>query len=198
MARKIVLCITACVMLLFVTACGNSSTFRHGSWDGNTYTSKFLGLKLELDSYWIMTSDETLAKAAGISDMSDSNILTVFNNGGTISEMSALGSGGSSVSITVQDNDTSETPAEEDFISESVAHLKADFDASGFENTVEKDTVRFLGKDTDCIYLAYTAYNISSHELIIPIFKSHYTAVVTFSADSRSGLNTLVGMTSAV
>ena len=201
--RNVFLALTVCVVMLFAAACGNkSNTFKHGSWSGNTYTSKFLGIRIQLGSDWMVTSDDILAMAIGISDMSDGNIRTVFDEGRPITEMSALRSDASSISITVQDNDTAGVLSEQDFFSEdNISRLKADFEGSGAECTVYKDTVRFLGKDTDCINLSYTALsplNISSCEIIIPVFISHYTAIITFSANSRSDLASLIGMAAAV
>lgn len=196
--RRVVLAIMACALFL-VTACGKgSASFGHGSWDGNTYSSEFLGIKIQLGSDWTADRDDSLAMAAGISDMSESRIQTVFDKGGTIMEMYAVGHGGSSISITVQDNDTAEALSEEEFFSKTVPYLKSDFEASGFEYSVDKGTVRFLGKDTDCINLSYAAYKVQAHEIIIPIFKSHYTAIITFSAGDRSGLSALVGMVTAI
>lgn len=198
--RNVFLAILVCVVMLFATACGNKSdTFKHGSWSGVTYTSKFLGIKIQLGSDWMVFSEEIIAEAVGISDMSDSNIRTVFDEGRPITEMSALRSDASSISITVQDNDTAGALSGQDFFSEeNISRLKADFEGSGAECTVYKDTVRFLGKDTDCIDLSYSMLNISSCEIIIPVFISHYTAMITFSANSRSDLPVLIGMVTAI
>lgn len=197
--RKVFLAITACVMLLFATACSNKGEFSHGSWSENTYSSKFLGIRLQLDTNWMVFSDDILSKAASISDMSDSSIRTVFDRGGMITEMSALKSDASSISITVQDNDTAEALNYEDFFSEeNISRLKADFDEAGMACTVFKDSVRFLGKDTDCINMSYTVLGTRSYEIIIPVFISHYTAIITFSAGSPASLNALVGLATAI
>lgn len=196
--RNVFLALAACVVMLFATACGNKDAFKHGSWSGMTYTSKFLGIKIQLDSDWMVTSDEIIAKGIGVSDMSDSNIRSVFDKGRPITEMYALRYDASSISITVQDNDTAGVLSEEDFFSEeNISRLKADFDETG-SCSVYKDTVRFLGKDTDCIDLSYTMLNISSCEIIIPVFISHYTAIITFSANDRTDLASLIGMATAI
>ena len=202
--RKIFLALIVCVVVLFAAACGNdNASFKHGSWSDNTYTSKFLGLKIQLGSDWMASSDDILAKTLGISDMSDSSLRTVFDKGGAVVEMSALRSDASSISITVMDNDTAEVLNEEDFFSEeNISRLKADFESTGSECTVYKDTVRFLGKDTDCINLAYTvqlpALSTPSCEILIPFFKSHYTAIITFSANDRVSLSELLGVAAAI
>ena len=195
--RKVFLVITACIMLLFATSCADKGEFSHGSWNDYTYSSKFLGIKLRLDANWMVFSDEILSKAAGISDMSDSSIRTAFDRGSMITEMSALNSN-SSISITVQDNDTADALNEEDFFSEeNLSRIRADFEETG-SCTIYKDTVRFLGKDTDCINLSYTLLNISSCEIIIPVFISHYTAIVTFSANDPATLAALVSTATAI
>lgn len=196
--RNVFLALAACVVMLFATACGNKDSFKHGSWSGMTYTSEFLGIKIQLDSDWMVTSDEIIAKGIGVSDMSDSNIRSVFDKGRPITEMYALRYDASSISITVQDNDTAGVLSEEDFFSEeNISRLKADFDETG-SCSVYKNTVRFLGKDTDCIDLSYTMLNISSCEIIIPVFISHYTAIITFSANDRTDLASLIGMATAI
>ena len=199
--RKVFLAIIACAVLLFAAACGkDNASFKHGSWNGNTYSSKFLGIKIQLDSDWIVTPDEMLTMAFGVSDMSDSNIRSVLDNGRPITEMSALRSDAASISITVQDNDTAGVLSKEDFFSEeNISRLKADFEETG-SCTVYKATVRFLGKDTDCINLSYTftQLNISSCEIIIPVFISHYTAVITFSANNQTDLAALIGTVTAI
>lgn len=196
--RKVFLVITACIMLLFATSCTDKDAFSHGSWNEYTYSSEFLGIKLRLDANWMVFSDDILSKAAGISDMSDSSIRTAFDRGVMITEMSALKSDASSISITVQDNNTADALTEEDFFSEeNLSRIRADFEETG-SCTIYKDTVRFLGKDTDCINLSYTLLNISSCEIIIPVFISHYTAIVTFSANDPAALAALVGTATAI
>lgn len=197
--RKILSVITVCVVMLFATACGKDNTpFSHGSWSGNTYTSEFFGLRIQLGSEWIVIPDSDLAKRAGISDMSESSIQSVFDRGVTFYEMVAARPDGSSVSIVIQDHDKTVALSEEEFFSAGLPFVKAMLEAQGYNCTVEKDTVHFLGENTSCISLSLTQNNMTLHEMMIPVFKSHYTALIAFGAISKPDLYLLINMISAI
>lgn len=198
--RKVFLVIImACVVMLFATACGKDNTpFKHGSWSGKTYTSDFLGLKLQLSSDWAVSSDADLAKAFGIADMSESNIQTIFDKGGIITEMMAGKASGTSINITVQDNSNSAKFTEKQYFDTAAELVKSQFEAMGLSCNVQKSSVNFLGKTTDCIELTVTINGQTLHELQVPIFKSHYTASITFGSYSKSEIYTLIAMASAI
>lgn len=206
--RKVFLAIMASVVMLFAAACGkkDSSSFKHGSWSGNTYTSKFLGIKLQLGSDWAATSDEFFAMALGIPDMSESNIQTAFSKTGTITEMTATKSNGSYISITVTDitclEDFSEEQyedfSEKQYIENAIEHIESEDDVSGFSISAQKSKVDFLGKSTDCIEMSFSLNGQAMYELQIPIIKSHYIASISFNAYNKAELYTLPAMTSAI
>ena len=202
--RKAFLVIMACAVMLLFSACGKDNTpFSHGSWSGNTYTSKYLGIKLQLDSDWAATTDEFLAMGLGIPDMSESNIQTAFSKIGAITEMTATRSNGSYISITVTDITYLENVSEEDFseeqyIENAIELIKSEDDVPGFSIGAQKSAVDFLGKSTDCIEMSFSLNGQAMYELQIPIFKSHYIASISFNAYSKSELYTLPAMASAV
>lgn len=189
----------ACVVMLFATACGKDNTpFSHGRWSGNTYTSEFFGLKMQLGSEWIVIPESDLAKRAGIRDMSESSIQSVFDRGATFYEMVAARSDGSSISIAIQDHDKTVALSEEEFFSAGLPFVKTMLEAQGYNCAVEKDTVHFLGKNTSCISLSLTKNNLTLHEMMIPVFKSHYTALIAFGSASKPDLYLLIDMVSAI
>lgn len=198
--RKVFLVIMVCVVMLFATACGNkdNTPFKHGTWSGSTYTSEFFGLRVQIGSDWKSLSESDLAKSAGISDMSDSNIKSAFDKGGYIYDMMAIKSNGSSMNITIQDNEKTVSLSEKDFFTAGIPIIKAQFEAAGYKCSAEKDAVSFLGKTADCINLALTANNTTVYEILIPVFKSHYTACITFGSLNKSELYTLLSMVTAI
>ena len=193
--RKILLAIMACAVLLFATACGKDNTpFKHGSWNGNTFTSEFFGLTVQIDSAWTPMSDAELAKSVGISDMSESSIKSKFDKQRYIYDMMAIKSNGSSMNITIQDNEKTVSWTEKDFFTAAVPLIKNQFDAQGFKSSVEKDTVSFLGTTANCLNISLTKDNITVYEIMIPVFKSHYTACITVGALSKPDLYALLAM----
>lgn len=197
--RKILLAVMACVVLLFATACGKDNTpFSHGSWSGNTYTSEFFGIKVQLGSDWTAVSDADLARSSGIPDMSETSIRSRFDKGAALYEMMAVRSDGTSMNITIQDSDKTVSLSEEQFFTAGIPLIKSQFEAAGYKCSVEKDTVYFLGKTVDCISLSLTANNVTVHEILVPVFKSHYTASINFGSLNKADLFSLMAMVSEI
>ena len=198
--RKIILAIMVCVVTLFAAACGkkDNTPFSHGSWSGNTYSSDFFGIKITMGTDWTILSDSDLAKSAGISNMSESSIKTVFDKGGYITEMMAAKGSGASVNITVQDSDKTINFSEKDYFTAAPKLMKAQFEAAGYNKCdVYKSAVNFLGKSTDCLELTLTANGKTLYEIQIPVFKSHYTACITFGSFEKPELYSIINMFSA-
>lgn len=197
---KIFSAVAVCVMMLFVTACGkkDNTPFSHGTWSGNTYTSQFFGLKVETGSDWTALSDADLAKRSGISDMSESSIRSRFEKGRSVYEMMTIKNNGSSMNIVIQDSDETISWTEKDFFTAAVPLFKAQFDAQGFKSSVVKDTVNFLGKNANCLNIVLTKDNVTVYEIMIPVFKSHYTACISVGSLNKSELYTLLGMFTAL
>ena len=198
--RKVFLAVMVCVTMIFLTACGNkdNTPFKHGTWSGNTFTSEFFGIKVQIDSDWTSVSDADLAKSAGISDMSESSIQSVFDKSRYIYDMMAIKNNGSSMNITIQDNEKTVSWNEKDFFTAAVPLIKKQFDAQGFKSSVEKDTVSFLGKTANCLNISLTQNNVTVYEIMIPVFKSHYTACITFGSLEKSELYSLLAMVTAI
>lgn len=196
--RKVFTVILVCSLMLFTTACKKGDTpFKHGTVSGSTYTSEFLGIKVQAGSGWTMLSDADLAKSNGISDMSESSIQSVFDKGVYIAEMMMSKKDGVSINFTVQDNDKSLSFSEKEYFTTGVELIKAQSDAQGFGSDVKKSSVNFLGKSTNCIELSLTMSGTTIHQIQIPIFKSHYTASLTFNSLNKSELQSLVDMVTA-
>lgn len=191
--------IMACVVMIFATACGKNNTpFTHGTWDGRTYTSEFLGLKIQFGTEWVPINDANLAKTVGISDMSEKSIQKVFDKGGSIYELMSAKSNGSSINITVQDNDKASSLSEKVFFDAGVPLIKKQYESTGYKCSVEKSVVSFLGKNTDCIDLSLTQGEKTLYCILIPVFKSHYTACIVFGSLSKPDLYSLLAMASAI
>lgn len=196
--RKVFLVIPVCVLMLLVSACKKDNTpFKHGMVGANTYTSEFLGIKIQAGSGWSMMSDADIAKGNKISDMSESSIQTVFDKGMYITEMMVTKDDGSSINITVQDNNKTISVSEKEYFTDGIALIKTQFDAAGYTADVKKGSVNFLGKSTDCLELSLTVAGTTVYEIQIPIFKSHYTASITFGSLNKSDLQSLVDMITA-
>lgn len=198
--RKVFTAIALCVMMIFVTACQkkDNTPFKHGSWSGNTYTSEFFGIKIQLGADWIAIDDANLAKSVGISDMSESSIRSVFEKGGSIYEMMAAKTNGSSITISVQDSDQNIALSEKDFFELGIAIIKAQYEALGQKCTVEMGTVMFLGNSTKCLDITLTQNGTTVYCILIPLFRSHYTSCITFGSLSKPDLYSLVAMASAL
>lgn len=196
--RKVILVIMVCAVMLFTTACKDNTPFKHGSWSGNTYTSEFFGIKVQVDSGWTVFSDADLAKAAGMSDMSESSIQSVFDRGGSIYEMMAAKSNGSSMNITIQDSDKTVSWKEKDFFNAGKALIKSQYEAAGFKCSVEQSSVNFIGKSTDCLDISLSQNGQTLYCIMIPLFKSHYTSCILFGSLSKPDLYSLIALVSAL
>lgn len=192
---RIFLVLAACVMMLLTTACKKDNTpFTHGSIIGKTYTSNFFGIKATVSSDWTMMTDTDVAKLNSLKDMSATNIQTVFDRGAYIYEMYATKSDGSSINIVVQDNDKSISFSEKQYFASAKDLIESTFKASGYDCTVSEGKVNFLGKDTRCLEVTMSNKSMTVYELQIPIFKSHYTATVTFGSTKKGALESIVKM----
>lgn len=188
-----------CAIALLAAACGKNNTpFKHGTISGSTYTSEFLGIKIQAGSGWTALSDADIAKANGLSDMSESSIQTVFDKGVYITEMMMGGSGGSSINITVQDNDKTVSFTEKTYFTTGIDLIKKQFNSAGYTCDAKKNTVNFLGKSTDCIDLSLTMSGTTVYEMQIPFFISHYTASLTVASLDKSELYNLLAMVTAI
>lgn len=197
--RKVLCVIMACVVMLFATACGKDNTpFKHGTWSGNTYSSDFFGLKMQFGSEWNTFSDADVAKLNNISSMSESSIQTVFDRGGSVYEMMAAKNNGSSINITIQDADKSISWSEKDFFNVGTSLIKSQYEAQGFNCSVEKSAVNFLGKNADCLDISLSNGSQTLYCIMIPMFKSHYTACILFGSLSKPELYTLVNMATPI
>lgn len=196
---KVFLAISVCVLTLLMSACKKDATsFKHGTVSANSYTSDFLGIKIQAGSGWTMLSDADLAKLNSVSDMSESNIRSVLDKG-AITEAMVTKDNGSSITITVvQDDDKTISVSEEEYFNDSIDFIKSQFGAAGYTYDVKKSSVNFLGKSTDCLELSLTVVGTTVHEIQIPIFKSHYTASISFESLNKSDLQTILDMFTAV
>lgn len=198
-ARKIFSALTVCVIALFVTACASSKkTFMHGTWNDKTFTSEFLGIKLPLGSDWVIYSDEDLAKTLQMSDYSDSSIKAALDKGSYIYDMMAVKRNGTSMNISIMDNDKTVSVGEKEFFTAGMPIIKARYEAQGYECTAEKNTISFLGKNTDCIDMTLVLNGKTLYLIHIPIFQGHYTAEIAAVSFEKAELYSLLGSITAV
>lgn len=196
---RIFLVLAACVMMLLTTACKkDNEPFTHGSIIGKTYTSNFFGMKVTVSSDWTMMTDTEIAKLNKIKDMSAASTQAIFDKGAYIYEMYANKSDGSSINIVVQDNDKSISYSEKEYFANAKDLVESTFKSMGYDCTASEGKVNFLGKDTRCLEVTMSNKNMTVYELQIPIFKSHYTANITFGSTKKSNLDSIVKMFSAV
>lgn len=198
--RKVFLVIMACVTLLFATACGKKDApkFKHGTWSGNTYSSEFLGLKIQVSSDWSISSDAELAKSVGISDMSESSIRTIFDKGGYITDMYALDDYGASINITVQDNSNTMQLNEEEFLDAGIAALESEYKRMGVDLKASKGSVSFLGKSAKCIELEAKIEGETLYGIQIPIINKPFYSAVTLGSFDKSELDKFLGWITAL
>lgn len=177
--------IALCALMLLMTACGGKK-FTHGTISGTTYTSKFLGLKASFDSDSIILTDEQLASAFGIPDMSSANIQKVFDKTGAITEMSVILAGGDTVSIVVLDRKKTDALVGDEYFNQAKQKLE------GENIQVSLGNVNFLGKSTRCIEDSMTILGKTVYETMIPIFKDDYIAVVSFNSTKKDNIKPLI------
>lgn len=195
---RIFLVLAACVMMLLTTACKKDNTpFTHGSIIGKTYSSNFLGIKATVASDWTLMTDTDIAKLNKLKDMSAASTQTIFDKGAYIYEMYANKSDGSSINIVVQDNNKSISFSEKQYFASAKDLVESTFKGMGYDCTASEGKVNFLGKDTRCLEVTMSNKSMTVYEIQIPIFKSHYTATITFGSTKKGDLQSIVKMFTA-
>lgn len=200
-ASKIFSLVLLCALMLLMTACGgkDSATYTRGKWSGSTYTSTFLGFKTTPGSEWSITSDENLAKMAGITDFSDSNVKKTLDSGMYIPEVALFKPNGASITIAVQDNNKASVKiTEADYTQSGADVVQAQMSQLGVTCTVTPGTVSFLGKSTKCLEVAAYMQGEEAHEIQVPIFVGSYVASVTFAARTKAELYDEISMIKAI
>lgn len=197
---RILIAAALCVLTLMMAACGKDNTpYTRGVWSGTTFTSTFLGLKVNAGSDWNIVKDAELAKMAGISDMSASNIQKTLDSGKYVPDMMMTKMNGTSVNITVQDNDKSKVKfTEKDYFKSGPALIEMQIKQQGGTCTVQEGNVNFLGKGTRCLEVTAKLSGREVYEIQVPMFISHYMVSVTFGATSKAELYSAVAMMTAL
>lgn len=173
-------------------------SFVHGTSEGNTYTSSFLGITATLDSDWELKSDADIAQLNQIKDMSDANIQSAFENGMYIYEMYATTLDGSSINITVDDNNNTDITSVDEYFAVAKDLVTNSFESLGYDCTAKEGTVIFVGKNTRCLEVTLSSDDVTVYEIQIPIIKDHYTACITFGSTNKDDLKSFVKMFTAV
>lgn len=175
-------------MMLLLTACGSGKKFSHGVIGAADYKSKYLGLKASFDSDRVvmMLSEETLAMANGVSDMSSENLRKALDKDGSITEMSVILTDGDSVSITVHDREAIGALSEDEYFEAA----KQNFAKENIQ--AEITTVNFLGKSVRCLEYGMTVLGDPLYETIIPIYKGDYIVLVGFDSNSKDRIKPLI------
>lgn len=170
--------------------------FVHGKFDGNVYTSEFLGFKAEIDSNWTIYTDDMLAQTNGVDDMSDEKLNEALDVNGMAYEMMALSGEIANVNITVQNVDVTNggtTLTADEYVDLMLTIIGDQFKALGLNLIgAEKATVNFLGKDTVCLSTKVSNQGIEMVQNAFMISKGKYLATITFTAADDAGLTALV------
>lgn len=197
---RILIAAVLCVLTLMMTACGKDNTpYTRGVWNGTTFTSTFLGLKVNAGSEWMIMNDEYLAKVIGVSDMSASTIQKTLDSGKYVPDMLMTKANGSSVNITVQDNDKSQIKfTEKEYFKSGPSIIELQMKQSGGTCTVQEGSVNFLGKSTRCLEVTAKISGREVYEIQVPMFVSHYMVSVTFGATTKAELYSAVAMMTAL
>ena len=198
MKRKIFLTVILCAVMLLVTGCGDKFEFKHGSWDMKTYTSEYFGIKAKVESDWDISDDRSLSADNKISDMSDSSIETLFKDKGSFHEMKALKPNGDNINIFVYDTEKLSSYTKENYFTVYMEALDKDYGSRLMHSKITKDSVNFLGKNTDCLRVESTVLGTTVYEFKIPIFDERYTANISLSTTSKYRLNELAAMFSVI
>lgn len=189
--RKVFLAITACAVMLLMTACGGIA-FKHGYVQGQTYYSDYFGFSVKGDAGWQVALDEGLARVNGIKDMSESSIKSALDKGG-IMEMK-LASGASSITVYVYDNEKNTSYREYQYVDARIKSIEDEFGQfSTINSKPKKSTIDFLGVLTVCVETESNLVGLASaYGYDIPVVNGKYTASIVLSAPSKSELDQLV------
>ncbi len=196
---RVFLLLAVCVMVLFTTACKKDDTpFAHGTIIGSSYSSRFLGIKINVPSNYEMMNDADLATMNSVKDMSADALKSKLDGGDFIYEMYTASNDGSSINITMQDQSASGTKmTEKDYFKHMKDLIVAQFQQAGYDITADESTVTFKGESTRCLKIALSDGNMTVHEVQIPIFRGNYVSCITFASQDESKLQSIIDMVSA-
>ena len=157
-------------------------TYSPGEWDGNTFTSEFLGIRIQLDSDWEPYSNAQIAEMNGIADMSFASARDILADG--MYYMNAKGPGLlDSMEIFV--SDTASDVLDKD-------QLKQTYVEAGFECETSLSNIEFLGETVKSIEAKISNGNLTLYEtrVYIPAFSKasgKYYAVVSVTSMTDRG-----------
>lgn len=171
------------------------SKFAHGKQDGNTYTSKFLGIKAEFADGWTLMTEDVLAQYNGIDDMSDENVNKVLDTNAMSYELMAAKDTVTNVNIVIENlnlTNGGKSISAEDYIDAVLPNLEAQFKAAAENVEVKKSTASFLGSEVACINTKLTVEGVDKAQCVIPISKGAYIANITFTGVSEAEVTSVM------
>lgn len=185
--NKLLTAVLACAMMIFVTACGESSAsakkYSHGKLNGNVYSSEFIGITAEFGSDWTFLDDKALLQSNGITEFSEENA----KSGNYITEMWVSNSNNDSVNITVQNiKAVGLNLTEEKLIEKTIETVDAQYSAYGLESKATKGTGTFAGKTVKTIHYDVSSDLMTIEQMQYLIFEGNYAIAITVTITSDS------------
>ncbi|MCM1168005.1 MAG: hypothetical protein NC401_18640 [Ruminococcus sp.] len=174
---------------------GAAAGFVHGTQNGNSYTSEFLGIKADFSADWTVQSDAELAATNGIADMSDENANSALDTNAILYEMYASTETNANVNIVVENlnvTNNGKSVTAEEYIDLSIGGLETSLKESYDSVEVEKSTVNFLGSEMPCINTKLGLQGVEAAQKLIPISKDAYIAIITFTGWDEEEISSML------
>lgn len=169
----------------------------HGKVEEHSYSSDFLGLYPELGEGWTVYTDDQLAKQNSISDMSEENVNKALDKTGALYEIMASQENNENFNIVIENlnvTNNGKFVSAEEYIELSLPTLKTSLKSGYDEYSAEIDKVTFMGKETACIKADVTKGDLHAYLIIVTVIKENYAALITFTAFSAEGAESMVGI----
>lgn len=179
-----------------------ASGFVHGKQGEKTYISAFLGLKAEFADGWTMQTEEVLAAANGIADMSDENANSALDKNAILYELIAALDDTHNVNIVIENlnlTNGGKSLTAEEYIDLAIGGVESQFKAQGItEVSAEKSTASFLGSEAACMNTRLANEGRVLYQKMFPVSRGGYMGIVTFTSSSEEELNAAIDMFKSV
>lgn len=195
------------VLALTLTGCAaGGKDFRHGTVEGRTYTSEFLGLMCTAPETFRYMSDSEIAEMNSVTTDEKTTLADALHqrleDGGQVQDMYLITEDGLyRVGISVDKENNKGADVDMDaFIANGIAQAKSAYAAiDGMEDvTSEAQTTQFLGSEYQSILTTatYNGFPTQSLQVCIPV--GQYICVVTFTSYVEDHTAEMMGYFSAM
>lgn len=197
-SKRIMSLALALIMVLAFSACGGvaGKTVSLGTVTDNVYKNEYLGIGYEPGSEWVFRSKTEILETNNLdTELTGEELDKALSELEDFTDMFATGPDGfnnvqvSMANIGLMNSMTSNVS---DYLDANESSMIEGLEDMGAENVeVERQTLSFVGEDSDAISFSYTYMGVDIHQTIVCVKRGSYLVAVTatcFFEDDRDNM----------